>query len=172
MRQLWAPWRLTYLQGDNPTVKGCVFCAKRNKDDKTEHILLRGEYAFVMLNRYPYNNGHLMIVPNQHTGLIEELDENTLLEVMRFTQQSLRILREFHNPDGFNFGVNEGSAGGAGIAEHVHFHIVPRWEGDANYMTVIGETRVIPQTLEETYAALRPFFDGLTDKSISDKIPS
>ena len=102
-----------------------------------------------------------MIVPLKHTGLIEELDEETLLEVMQLLQHVLSILREVYNPDGFNVGINEGSAGGAGIAEHVHLHIVPRWDGDSNYMTVIGETRIIPQTMDDTYAVLRPHFDAV-----------
>ncbi len=161
MKQLWAPWRLSYLQGKNPKLDGCVFCAKQTADDLTEHILYRGRYSYVVLNRYPYSNGHMMIVPCQHTGLIEDLDDDTLLEVVQMIKYVLRILREVYNPHGFNVGVNEGSAGGAGIAEHIHFHIVPRWDGDSNYMTVIGETRVISQTLDDTYKSLRPLFDSL-----------
>ena len=165
MKQLWAPWRLTYLQGDAPTLNACIFCTKINAEDQAEHILYRGSHAYVVLNRYPYNNGHILVVPHRHTGLIEELDEATLLEVMQLSQSAIRILRAVNNPDGFNVGVNEGSAGGAGIAEHVHFHIVPRWEGDSNYMTVIGGTRVIPQTLEDSYASLRPLFDKLNQQN-------
>ena len=128
--------------------------------DLEEHILYRGSNSYIVLNRYPYNNGHMMIVPFQHTGTIEELNDETLLEVMQLLQHSIRILREAYHPDGFNAGVNEGSAGGAGIADHVHFHIVPRWDGDSNYMTVIGGTRVIPQTLDDAYRTLRPKFEA------------
>ena len=159
MKQLWAPWRLSYLQGETPKLDECVFCAKQHADDLVEHILYRGQYSYIVLNRYPYNNGHMMIVPFQHTGFIEDLDEKTLLEVMQLLQHALGILRKIYNPDGFNVGINEGSAGGAGIAEHIHMHIVPRWDGDSNYMTVIGGTRVIPQTLDDTYNALAPHFD-------------
>jgi ATP adenylyltransferase len=161
MKQLWAPWRLSYLQGETPKLDECIFCAKQNSDDLDEQLLYRGQLSFVVLNRYPYNNGHLMIVPYQHTGFIEDLRADTLLEIMQLIQYSLRILREVFKPEGFNVGVNEGSAGGAGITEHIHFHIVPRWEGDSNYMTVIGGTRVIPQTLEDTYRILRPHFDNI-----------
>jgi ATP adenylyltransferase len=114
-----------------------------------------------MLNRYPYNNGHLMVVPYRHTSSLEYLDDETSLEVMMLLRHSLRILREIYHPQGFNLGVNEGHAGGAGVVEHVHLHIVPRWKSDANYMSVVGETRVMPELLNDSYARLRPYFDAL-----------
>jgi ATP adenylyltransferase len=160
MKQLWAPWRLSYLQRENPNMDACIFCAKQQAEDIAEHILYRGKYSYVVLNRYPYNNGHMLIVPYQHTGTIEDLKDETLLEVMQLLQLALTILRQAINPEGFNVGINEGSAGGAGIAQHIHLHVVPRWDGDSNYMTVIGGTRVIPQTLDETYKILRPLFDA------------
>ncbi|MGC9395261.1 MAG: HIT family protein [Anaerolineae bacterium] len=161
MKQLWAPWRMPYLRGENTKVAGCLFCQKLTQEDAVEHILYRGARCAVMLNRFPYTNGHMMVVPYTHIGMLEDLDDATLLEMMQLVQHSLRALRQVFNPQGFNVGVNEGSVAGAGVAEHVHLHIVPRWAGDVNYMTVIGETRVIPQSLDETYAAFRPLFDTL-----------
>ena len=161
MKQLWAPWRMPYLRGENPKVDGCMFCEKLKSADAEEHILYRGVRCFVVLNRFPYSNGHMMVVPYRHTERLEELDDETSLELMQLVRHSLTFLREAYHPDGFNVGVNEGSAAGAGVAEHVHLHIVPRWRGDANYMTVIGETRVIPESLDDTYATFRPYFDAL-----------
>ncbi len=163
MKQLWAPWRMAYLKGEHKKVDGCLFCEKPGHDDAEEHILYRGEYGYVTLNRFPYTNGHLLIVPYTHTGLLEELDDAISLELMRLIRHSLEILRRVYRPDGFNIGVNEGTAAGAGVAEHVHVHIVPRWAGDANYMTVVAETRIIPQSLEETYTLFRPCFERLAD---------
>ena len=161
MKQLWAPWRMPYLRGENAHVAGCLFCHKLTQGDAAEHILYRGAHCAVMLNRFPYTNGHMMVVPYTHTGSLETLDDAILLETMRLVQHCLRALRQVFNPQGFNIGVNEGHVAGAGVAEHIHLHIVPRWAGDVNYMTVVGETRVIPQSLDDTYAQLRPLFDVL-----------
>ena len=161
MKQLWTPWRMKYLLGEEEQGDGCIFCAKITADDAEEHILCRGQTCFVVLNRYPYNNGHLMVVPYRHTPSLEYLDDETSLEMMQLVRCSLRILREVYHPQGFNLGVNEGHAGGAGVAEHVHLHIVPRWESDANYMSVVGETRVMPELLDDSYARLRSRFDAL-----------
>ncbi|MFP4343920.1 MAG: HIT family protein [Anaerolineales bacterium] len=162
MKQLWAPWRMSYLQGEGrDEVEGCLFCAKLEQPDEGEHILYRGLRSYVTLNRYPYNNGHLMVVPCEHVPGLEDLDAGTLLETLRLVQESLRILREVFAPEGFNVGINEGVAAGAGVAEHLHVHVVPRWSHDANYMTTIGQTRVIPEMLDETYTALRPHFARL-----------
>lgn len=161
MRQLWAPWRMSYLKGENPRVDGCIFCAKLKGDDAEEHILYRGARVSVVLNRFPYSNGHMMVLPHQHTEYLEVLDDATLLEMMQAVRHCIRALREIYAPHGFNVGVNEGSAAGAGVAEHLHIHIVPRWSDDANYMTVIGHTRVIPESLDATYATFRPYFDAL-----------
>ena len=133
------------------------------QEDADEHVLYRGNRCFVVLNRFPYNNGHLMVVPYAHTGQLEDLDDETLLEMMQLVRHSLRILRQVYDPSGFNVGVNEGSAAGAGVAEHVHLHIVPRWDGDSNFMTVVGGTRVIPESLDDTYATFRPLFDCLRE---------
>ena len=161
MKQLWAPWRMPYLRGENAHVAGCLFCHKLTQADAAEHILYRGAHCTVMLNRFPYTNGHMMVVPYTHTSSLETLDDAMLLEMMRLVQHCLHALRQVFNPQGFNIGVNEGHVAGAGVAEHVHLHIVPRWAGDVNYMTVLGETRVIPQSLDDTYAAFRPLFDAL-----------
>ena len=163
MKQLWAPWRMPYLRGENPKMDGCLFCHKLAQDDAVEHVLYRGVHCFVVLNRFPYNNGHMMVVPYTHTGTLESLDDATLLEMMQVVRHALNVLRQVYHPHGFNVGVNEGSAAGAGVAEHVHLHIVPRWDGDVNYMTVVGETRVIPESLDDTYATFRPLFDSLRD---------
>jgi ATP adenylyltransferase len=152
---------MPYLRGEHVKVEGCLFCHKLTQEDATEHVLYRGTNCFVVLNRFPYNNGHLMVVPYAHTGQLEDLGDETLLEMMQLVRHSLRFLRQVYSPSGFNIGVNEGSAAGAGVAEHVHLHIVPRWAGDSNYMTVVGGTRVIPESLDDTFATFRPLFDSL-----------
>jgi ATP adenylyltransferase len=124
-------------------------------EDSKKHILYRGERVFVTLNLYPYSNGHLMVVPNRHLATLEDLDEATLTELMAVTQQCLALLRAAYKPEGFNVGFNIGSAAGAGIADHLHQHIVPRWVGDTNFMSTVAETRVIPEWIDQTYAELR-----------------
>ncbi len=142
--------------------EGCFFCRKaRQGDDATEHVLYRGSHCFVTLNLYPYNNGHLLVVPYQHTGALEDLDKATLVEMMCLTQQALRLLHEAYAPHGFNIGINQGNAAGAGIAEHLHQHIVPRWAGDTNYMTVVAQTRTIPEWIDDTYARLKTLWNRL-----------
>ncbi len=153
---------MAYLKQGGAPIVGCIFCSKLDVDDAAEHILYRGAHNYVVLNRYPYNNGHLLIVPDAHVASLEALDDAAALELMQLVQQSLRALRAVYHPQGINLGVNEGSAAGAGVAGHVHLHIVPRWSGDANYMTVVGEVRVIPELLDDTYAALRPYFNPPT----------
>lgn len=154
---LWSPWRMSYLEeGGGGEDADCVFCVKAAaEDDDAEHILFRGERCFVVLNLYPYNNGHLMIVPYQHTGQLGALPEDTLAELMALTQRAEQVLTAAFHPDGFNIGMNQGSAAGAGIAEHLHQHVVPRWTGDTNYMTVIGHTRVVPEWIDDTYRRLK-----------------
>lgn len=139
----------------------CVFCVKATAPDVSEHILCRGDSAYVTLNRYPYNNGHLMVIPYAHAATLELLDPPTLTELMLLTNRALAALRQAYHPDGFNIGINLGQAAGAGIAEHVHVHIVPRWNADTNFMPIVGETRVIPETLGQTYERLRPLFNAL-----------
>jgi ATP adenylyltransferase len=162
MRKLWAPWRMTYIHQKKRG--GCFFCQDlRERKDEENLILYRGKRAFVVMNRFPYNNGHLMVVPGRHCQHLEELSPREGEELFRLLQISVRVLRSSLNPDGFNVGLNLGKAAGAG-EEHVHFHIVPRWVGDSNYMPVLGETKVIPEYLSETYRKLRVAFDRVTVK--------
>ena len=153
--RLWAPWRIEYIKGEKPDE--CIFCAAaRSGDDAAHHVLARGRRCFVMLNAYPYTSGHVMVSPYEHVPSLEELDEATLLELMTLLKRSLGAIREAYGPEGFNIGVNQGKAAGAGVEEHVHMHVVPRWVGDTNYMPVVGGTRVLPQSLEDSYATLAP----------------
>jgi ATP adenylyltransferase len=155
--RLWAPWRLDYIKGPKPDE--CIFCTKPAEgDDDAAHIVARGERCFVMLNTFPYNNGHLMVSPYEHVPSIEELDAPVLLELMELTQRSLGALREAYSPEGFNIGINQGAVAGAGVADHVHLHVVPRWGADTNFMPVIGSTRVLPQSLDESLSTLKASF--------------
>jgi ATP adenylyltransferase len=157
-QRLWAPWRLRYVQGER-TDKGCIFCvAAACADDEERHVLARGERCFVMLNAFPYNSRHLMVSPLRHVASIENLDDDEALEMMALSRRALRALRETYRPDGFNLGVNEGEVAGAGFAGHVHLHVVPRWAADSNFMAVTGDTRVLPQSLDDSYQALRERF--------------
>lgn len=155
MERLWTPWRMGYIMGEKET--GCPFCrALTANDDVAQYIVYRGKHAFVILNRYPYNNGHLMVMPYAHVGDLAELDEATRNEMMALVDLSVRALREASHPQGFNMGLNLGEAAGAGVTDHLHMHVVPRWGGDTNYMTVINEVRTIPELLDETYRCLKP----------------
>jgi len=156
---------MAYLKGEGEAPPGCIFCLKVNGSDEAEHILLRGRTAYVTLNRYPYNNGHLMVIPYAHVPSLEDLDDPTLLEMMQLVALSLRVLRQAYRPEGFNIGANIGRPAGAGVADHVHIHVVPRWTGDTNFMPVIGNTRVLPEWLDDTYRRLRPLFEALADPS-------
>lgn len=159
MQRLWAPWRLEYIRGPKPDE--CIFCSKPAMDDAAAALIIRrGEHCFAMLNAYPYNNGHVMVSPYRHVPSIEELDEEELLELMLLSQRTLAALRSAYGPEGFNIGINQGKIAGAGFDEHVHLHVVPRWGGDTNYMPVIGSTRVLPQSLDDSYAALTTAFEG------------
>jgi len=136
--------------------EGCIFCDKiADNDDEANHILHRGEKCYVMLNLYPYNNGHLMVIPYQHAPSPEQLGEDELTEMMLMVNMSLETLRRAMHPDGFNVGINVGKAAGAGIEEHVHIHIVPRWKADTNFMPVFSNTRVIPELMDDTYRKLK-----------------
>ena len=151
--RLWAPWRLEYIKG--PKADECIFCAKPQAgDDRANYIVRRGEHCFTILNAFPYNNGHLMVAPFRHVPSIEELDEAALLELMTMAQESLGALRRAYGPEGFNLGINQGKVAGAGVEHHVHLHVVPRWGADTNFMPVIGNTRVLPQSLSDSYDAL------------------
>lgn len=154
MDHLYTPWRMAYIRGEKAGDEGCVFCAAPAQTDTDALIVARGQHHYAILNRFPYNNGHLMIVPYAHVATSEALDADALLELMTMTNRAMAALRAVYQPAAFNLGANIGPAAGAGIAAHYHFHVVPRWPGDANFMTVVGETRVLPDTLEHTHSAL------------------
>lgn len=153
--RLWAPWRMAYIKGARTPVEGCIFCNKIAAADEAEHIVYRSQHVYVTLNRFPYNNGHLMVVPYAHVASQEALPPEALLDLMQMVNRALAVLRKAYNPPAFNLGANLGAAAGAGIAEHYHFHVVPRWAGDANFMTAVGDTRVIPASQEDTWRDLR-----------------
>jgi ATP adenylyltransferase len=154
MKHVWSPWRLEYLTA--PKTDGCVFChAAQSSEDRSNLVLVRGERAFLILNRYPYNNGHFMVVPFAHVPSLEDLEALVLTEMMLMLNQGLAALRSAMAPEGFNIGVNLGQVAGAGIEDHVHIHAVPRWAGDTNFMPVVGDMRVVPQTWLQTYDQLK-----------------
>ena len=157
MERIWAPWRMGYIQKEKP--EGCILCDKpREKDDALNYILYRGEKNFVIMNSYPYNPGHLMIAPYRHIANLEELTDEELYEHFKIVTHSIKVLRQVFSPGGFNLGINMGKLAGAGISGHVHTHIVPRWEGDTNFMPVLSDTRVVPEALAETYEKLKDKF--------------
>ena len=155
MKHLWAPWRLQYIKGTPRD--DCIFCAlPAERRDRDNHILHRGSLAFVMLNRFPYTSGHLMVVPNRHIADLAALTDEEALEIFRLTGAAMEAIRRTYRPEGFNIGVNIGRAAGAGIVDHVHLHVVPRWVGDTNFMPVLGEVKVLPEDLGATYDRLAP----------------
>jgi ATP adenylyltransferase len=152
---VYAPWRMEYIKG-HERQSDCIFCSALLQEDGLENLIVwRGQLAYVILNRFPYNNGHLMIVPNQHQPSLEMLETAVQVEIMELTSQAIRTLREIYHPQGFNIGMNIGTAAGAGIAEHVHLHLLPRWTGDTNFMSTVAETRVLPEDLATTYRRVR-----------------
>jgi ATP adenylyltransferase len=166
MENLWAPWRTAYISPKTPRPQQCIFCAQpAAQRDDDYYIPYRGERCFMMLNLYPYNNGHLMVAPYQHVGSIEQLDAETLAELMSQAQLALRALRLAFKPDGFNMGINEGKVAGAGFADHTHFHIVPRWNGDTNFMPVIADINVIPQYIARTYGQIKEAIASIQGQS-------
>jgi ATP adenylyltransferase len=158
------PWRLNYIKRDDgPQTGGCVFCemgAATPDHDAENLLLLRGERCFVVMNLFPYNTAHLMVVPFDHTADLVGLDEATAAELFALTRRTVALLAAEYRPHGFNVGMNLGRTAGAGIAEHLHMHIVPRWQGDTNFMPVVGGTKLIPEDLPATYERLRPAFQG------------
>ena len=146
---------MEYIQNTNKE-EGCIFCLRPAQTDGPENLIVaRGTQAFVILNRYPYTSGHLMVVPYTHQPSLELLDAKTRAEMMELTSTAILVLQAVYRPEGFNLGINIGEAAGAGITEHVHMHVVPRWKGDTNFMSTLAETRVIPEALEETYRKVR-----------------
>lgn len=166
VHNLWAPWRYRYIMGidKNPDAE-CVFCVTSEPQDGKEGLILyRGERVFVVMNKFPYNNGHLMIVPYAHCSAVEELDPATLTEMMRLVSVATQALRQGMNAQGFNIGMNQGRVAGAGIHEHLHMHVVPRWGGDTNFMPVLGQTKVISQDMQDTIRILRDQFRAITQE--------
>jgi ATP adenylyltransferase len=152
---MWTPWRMKFITGKKP--KGCIFC-KVLKSKKNNQVLFRGTNAFVILNIYPYSNGHLMVVTNRHIGSLDRLTSDEILELGKLTKLCTNVLSKAVVPEGFNIGLNVGKVAGAGIPGHIHVHIVPRWTGDTNFMPVISETKIIPEALDETYKKLKKHF--------------
>ena len=162
MDKLWAPWRIEYIR--SPKEDGCIFCIKSQEtNDRNNLVLYRGKEAFVLMNLYPYSNGHLMISPYQHTSETDDLSSACNSEIMDMANKSMSILSKMFNAEGFNFGANFGKAGGAGIEEHLHYHIVPRWTGDTNFMPVTGGTRVLVEGLQESWDLLKPKFNEINE---------
>lgn len=163
--RLHAPWRMEYIEQFGAPASGCIFCEKPREDhDQENYILYRGQFNFIILNRYPYNNGHLMIIPYQHTSKLSSLTSETQIEMFHLTTLATEVLTNVSCPDGFNIGMNIGRTAGAGIAEHIHMHVVPRWNGDNNFMPVIGNTRVLPESLERTWEKLHKAFSEIIDE--------
>jgi ATP adenylyltransferase len=161
LQRLWSPWRSKYIaSGVDSQAEGCVFCqiAASPDRDASNFVLHRGQHAFVLLNLYPYITGHLMVVPYLHTSEFDAVPKEITDDMMDLAKRSQTALREVYSPSGFNMGMNLGSAAGAGIADHIHIHLLPRWSGDTNFMTTVGESRVIPEALEATYEKLKSRF--------------
>ena len=157
MKTMWAPWRMEYILGEKE--KGCIFC--RALSDQGNLILYKGKVTMVVMNKYPYINGHLLVAPTRHLSLLEQLSKNEMGDLLETVEKSVGILKKVMNPDGFNVGLNLGKVAGAGVEEHLHFHIVPRWFGDTNALTVFADVRVIPEHLQATFNNLKPYFDKI-----------
>jgi ATP adenylyltransferase len=158
VEHLWSPWRLAYVTGANPS-SGCIFC------ETSDLVVCRGQSAFVVLNLYPYNNGHLMVVPYRHVANLQSTTTDERDEIMRLTRHAEMALMEAYGPQGINIGINLGRPAGAGVLDHLHVHLVPRWNGDTNFMSVFAETRVLPETLAETQKRLEPIFTRLAKEN-------
>jgi len=155
MKQLWSPWRMKYILS-HKNYKGCIFCKalEQENHDKDNLIVYRGQFAFVILNLYPYSSGHLMVVPNAHLPRLDLLESQARIELIELMSRAEHVLRQVYNPDGLNIGANVGAAAGAGVEGHLHFHLVPRWAGDSNFMSVVGHVRVLPEELWQTHQKL------------------
>ena len=157
MQNLWAPWRMDYILGQRR--QRCIFCPAGNGEGDEERLILyRGPLSMVMMNRFPYNNGHLLVAPWKHRPNLEGLSDEELLDLMKTLSRSVMVLRKLMTPEGFNVGLNLGTVAGAGVEAHAHFHVVPRWNGDTNFMTVFADVRVVPEHLQQTYRRLLPHF--------------
>jgi ATP adenylyltransferase len=162
-QRIWAPWRLPYVKdASKDAEEECIFCAALEAgedEDEANLIVHRGDRCFVILNKFPYTNGHLMVAPYDHLAGLQDLDADTVAEAMALAQRAITILEDRYSPHGYNVGFNQGRVAGAGVEHHIHMHVVPRWGGDTNFMPVLADTRVMPQTLEQSYEALRGAFD-------------
>lgn len=162
MERLWAPWRIQYIESTKEPIEGCLFdTVWASSDDRKNLVLHRGETAFIMMNAFPYSNGHLMVAPVKHTGDIRQLSSESLLEINQLVGKAISMLEQAYKPDGYNVGINLGRVAGAGIPGHIHWHIVPRWDGDTNFMMSVGLTRVLPESLETSYDRLRVALESL-----------
>ena len=160
MNHIWTPWRMKYIQEHNDD-KGCVFCLAAEGDDGLSNLVFhRGEGIFMILNRYPYTSGHVMCVPYVHVDRLQDLPRATRLELMDMVCKAVEVLQLVYHPEGFNIGLNLGKVAGAGIADHLHMHIVPRWGGDTNFMSAVGQTRVLPESLSDTYRRVKEAWDA------------
>ncbi|MGW8224534.1 MAG: HIT family protein [Anaerolineales bacterium] len=161
MKYIWSPWRMSYIEKHNDEA-GCAFCEAQGLPDGIQNLILyRGKRTFVILNRYPYTSGHLMVVPYQHEASLDLLDSETRNELLELANQVMILLGKEYHPQGFNVGINIGAAAGAGITEHIHLHVVPRWSGDTNFMSSLGDTRVLPESLEDTYLRMKKAWQQL-----------
>jgi ATP adenylyltransferase len=163
MERLWSPWRLAYVTGTTGA-GGCIFCEAVADDARETLVVARGRVSYVILNMYPYNSGHLMVVPNRHIASLAEAMPEELTELMAFTRNAEMALAEAYHPQGINVGINIGRPAGAGIVDHVHIHVVPRWTGDTNFMSVVGNIRVLPEELGDSAKRLRPIFERLASQ--------
>lgn len=164
MDRLFTPWRLSYVTQATATPPGCIFCNALAGNEEESLVVHRGRLAFVILNKFPYNNGHAMVVPHRHAARLVELDADELSEVMALTQLTERVLTDVYAPHAFNMGLNVGRSAGAGVLDHLHMHVVPRWNGDTSFMTVLGETRVLPEEMAVTTVRLRAAFAAATSR--------
>lgn len=156
---LWTPWRYSYVTNADKA-DGCVFCLKQKEEDRKALIVHRARYCFLILNAYPYTSGHVMVVPYAHLDSLQDLPPEAAIEMIELTQRLEGVLRQLYHPDGLNLGMNIGKAAGAGVAGHIHMHVLPRWVADANFMTTVAETRVLPEDLETTWERVKAAFSG------------
>ncbi len=162
MNHIWSPWRMSYIQNDDRESK-CAFCQELSQPNSVQNLIVfRGQRSFIILNRFPYNSGHLMVVPYEHKATLEDLDAETRAEIMELGNLATRALQDAYHPQGFNLGINIGSAAGAGILEHVHLHVLPRWTGDTNFISTLGATRVLPESLEATFTRVKESIERIS----------
>lgn len=156
---MFAPWRMKFIVESKKPTPGCILCGLLTQEDSEQNLILsRSEESYIVINKYPYNTAHLMVVPNVHENDFTKLSASTMASINQQLQQAVSVLSKVYNPAGFNIGVNLGEVAGAGIPKHVHYHVVPRWLGDNNFMPIIGETKVLPETPEQTYGRLKAHF--------------